>query len=106
MEPPAPLFIPARSKREAMDWSLVLISQQIQSTVDHDEEGWVVLVEPEDFDRASSLLKQWQLENRGWRWRRNLPGSPFPSTGAACFGRLRSLPFITRAFPDPSSRRA
>lgn len=75
MEPLAPLLIAARSKREAMDWGLVLISQGIQSTVTHIEDRWGLLVEEGDFERASSILNQWQAENRGWRWRRKLPGS-------------------------------
>ena len=31
--------IPTRSQRQAMDWSLVLVSQGIESTIDHSEDG-------------------------------------------------------------------
>jgi rhomboid protease GluP len=65
--------IPARSRRQAMDWGLVLASQGIEGTIDYSAEGWALLVQPQDHERAQAALKQYQLENRGWRWRRSLP---------------------------------
>jgi membrane associated rhomboid family serine protease len=61
--------IPARSKRMAMDWSLVLASQDIAAIINHTETGWELVVEPPDLDRARAVLAQYQMENRGWPWR-------------------------------------
>jgi membrane associated rhomboid family serine protease len=70
---PTLLSIPARSRRQAMEWGLVLASQGMEATVNKSEEGWALLVEPADYDRALANLKQYQLENRGWQWRQPLP---------------------------------
>jgi rhomboid protease GluP len=67
------IAIPARHRRQAMDWSLVLLSQNIESVVEQSESGWTLLVEPQDHARALATLRQYQLENRGWRWRQRMP---------------------------------
>jgi rhomboid protease GluP len=67
------LSMPARSRRQAMDWGLVLASQGIEAVINKSEEGWSLLVEPQDIDRAQAAVRQYQLENRGWRWRQPLP---------------------------------
>jgi rhomboid protease GluP len=70
---PALLSISARSKRQAMEWGLVLASQGIEAVVNNTEQGWKLLVESRDFDRAQASLRQYRLENRGWQWRQPLP---------------------------------
>src|SRR4051812_28783672 len=66
--------IPARSRRQAMDWSLVLISQGIETTVDFAEEsGWGLILAAKDHEPALSILKQYQAENRHWMWWQKLP---------------------------------
>jgi len=65
--------IPARHRRQAMDWSLVLLSQNIESVVEQSDSGWILLVEPLDHARALAILRQYQLENQGWRWRQRMP---------------------------------
>jgi len=62
--------IPARSRREAMDWSLVLISQGIESTVERPEEGvgWRLEVASADYEPALKAIRLYRAENRGWRW--------------------------------------
>jgi rhomboid protease GluP len=67
------LSIPARSRRQAMDWGLVLASQSIEAVINKSVDGWELLVEPRDHERAQAVLKQYRLENRGWRWRQPLP---------------------------------
>ena len=65
--------IPARSKRQAMEWSLVLISQGIESTVDSVEElGWGLIVPGQDCERAVDILRQYHTENRHWPWRQRI----------------------------------
>jgi membrane associated rhomboid family serine protease len=68
--------IPTRSKRKAMDWSLVLASQEIETTISQ-EEGWALLVTEEDFERATRAIQLYERENRGWNWRQKLPGTGF-----------------------------
>jgi membrane associated rhomboid family serine protease len=70
-----PLAIAARSKRQAMDWSLVLASQDIAAIINRTETGWELLVDRPDYERARAALNQYHLENRGWRWRGQLPGT-------------------------------
>ena len=65
--------IPARSRRQAMDWSLVLISQGIETTIDFNEElGWGLIVSGEDHERALAILQQYRAENRHWPWRQKI----------------------------------
>jgi membrane associated rhomboid family serine protease len=71
-----PTVISAYSKRQVMDWSLVLASQDIPSTIVQTEPtGWGLLVEPQDYERALSSIQQYRLENRRWGWRQPLPWS-------------------------------
>ncbi len=73
---PAGAIIPARNRRQAMDWSLVLLSQGIECIFEHLEAGWALLVGPQDFERAVAALRQYEIENPGWRWRQELPWPP------------------------------
>jgi membrane associated rhomboid family serine protease len=74
MDTPPPA-IPARSKRQAMDWSLVLASQDIAAIINQTDSGWELIVDVPDYERAQAALNQYQIENRGWRWRREVPGT-------------------------------
>lgn len=67
--------IPTRSKREAMDWSLVLVSQGIETTIDfHEETGWELAIPEHELERARGILQQYQTENRQWPWRQKISG--------------------------------
>ena len=80
-QPPAPesnegaRFIPVRSERQALDWSLVLTSQEIGSTLLHrpEERRWLLAVAPGDYGRAREAIRLYQRENRTWEWRQPLP---------------------------------
>ncbi len=52
-----------------MDWSLVLASQDIPSTIIKSESGWALEVEPSDHQAALRAIQQFRVENRGWNWR-------------------------------------
>ena len=69
--------IAARSQRQAMDWSLVLASQDIHPIISppDEQQQWTLLVAPEQYDAALRAIRQYRLENRGWGWRTELPGS-------------------------------
>ena len=74
-------MIPARSRHQAMDWSLVLISQGIEATIMPPDEvhGWGLLIGEHDHARAQDILRQYQHENRRWPWRQEVlrPGLLF-----------------------------
>src|SRR5689334_3296658 len=61
-------IIETRSRLEAMDWSLVLISQGIESIIERGENGngWRLQVSSADYDRAKEAIRLFRLENRGW----------------------------------------
>jgi len=64
----------ARSQRQAMDWSLVLVSQGIESIIDQspDGSGWMLLVPARDFHSALTAIRHYRMENRRWGWRKEL----------------------------------
>jgi len=70
-------IIPVASEQKAMDWSLVLVSQGIESTVQHDAEfgRWQLVVSPADVSRAVNALRLYTLENRRRRWQLAVPGT-------------------------------
>ncbi len=68
-------LISARTERQAMDWSLVLTSQDIPSTLLHspEENRWYLAVEPQDYERALKSIRLYRQETRAWAWREPLP---------------------------------
>ena len=64
-----------------MDWSLVLVSQGIETAIAAPEEteGWRLLVPSRDYERAMQAIRQYRLENRGWPWQQKVfrPGMIF-----------------------------
>jgi membrane associated rhomboid family serine protease len=72
MTSPDATMIPARSRRQAMDWSLVLLSQGIECLVERAEHGWGLFVEESDSGRAVAVIHQYEIENRGWPWSQRL----------------------------------
>jgi len=60
-----------------MDWSLVLVSQGIESVVQHDSESgrWQLVVSPPDVSRAVDAIHLYTLENRRRRWQVAVPGT-------------------------------
>ena len=72
---PGQVSIPARSRRQVMDWGLVLASQGIEAILRQSEEGWELVLEARDYERAQAHIRRYQEENRGWRWRQPLPAT-------------------------------
>jgi membrane associated rhomboid family serine protease len=70
-----PAVIPARTEREAMDWSLVLVSEGIETVIDKDAEAnlWRLLVAGADYARAMKVIRLYRDENRHRVWRQQLP---------------------------------
>jgi membrane associated rhomboid family serine protease len=67
--------IPAGSHHQAMDWSLVLVSQGIESVINHDPQvgTWQVIVPDDDWSRAVEAIRQYHAENSDRSWRSDLP---------------------------------
>lgn len=65
----------AYSEQQALDWQLVLASQDIESTVVKipNGAGWRLMVAWDCHDRARSAIDQFLIENPPWKWRRPLP---------------------------------
>jgi rhomboid protease GluP len=68
-------FIPARSEKQAMDWSLVLVSQGIQTTIERhpDTSVWGLVVQGPDYPGAVQAIQQYAAENRRPSWQQELP---------------------------------
>jgi membrane associated rhomboid family serine protease len=64
--------IPTRSRRQAMDWSLVLVSQGIESVIGQNDSGWELLVPLDEYDHALAVIGQYRRENRHWPWQQRL----------------------------------
>ncbi len=68
---PNAVRIAARTKRQAMDWSLALASQGVEPVIEQGEDGrWMLVVAPSDYDVAVSTIRQYRVENLGWPWRK------------------------------------
>jgi len=65
-----PVFIPTRTRQRAMDWSLVLASQGIETVIQNEPaDGWQLLVPAAEGPRALAAIAHYRRENRRWRWR-------------------------------------
>ncbi|MCD6048825.1 MAG: Rhomboid family protein [Verrucomicrobia bacterium] len=65
----SPVLIPTKDRKQAMDWSLVLVSQGIEtSIVQIGEERFALEVAGKDSVRAFQTLKLYHKETRGWDW--------------------------------------
>ncbi|MFM1770571.1 MAG: hypothetical protein RJA22_3100 [Verrucomicrobiota bacterium] len=74
--PPGPApCIPVHSERQALDWSLVLVSQGIESLPERDgaSDGWRLVVAPADYTRALRVLRLYRTENPAPGWQQALP---------------------------------
>ena len=58
-----------------MDWSLVLVSQGIETSIERDAESgvWLLVVTEPDHARAVDALRRYQIENRTPLWQHRLP---------------------------------
>ena len=89
--PAAPLTarIAARSRRQAMDWSLVLASQGIEHAITGpNETGWGLIVAVADHDTALAAIRLYRRDSQRWQWRKTI------STNGAIFDGV-SLAWVT-----------
>ncbi len=65
--PPLDALILVRTRRQAMDWSLVLASQGNEHIINHDDKaGWTLAVSAEDHEKALALIRLYRQENCHW----------------------------------------
>ena len=55
-----------------MDWSLVLVSQGIETAIENLEGAWSLVLPARDYHQALKALQQYRRENRGRPWRQAL----------------------------------
>jgi rhomboid protease GluP len=69
--------IQVRSESQAMDWSLVLASQGIETAIERsaDDGGIFLTVHPLDHPRATAAIRQYVRENRRRRWHQPIRGT-------------------------------
>ena len=95
--------IAARSRRQALDWSLVLLSQGIDHTVERSVEtgSWELIVEAGDEQRALETIQLYQSENRHWPWRRELfkPGLLFDWASLAWVALVCVFYWLSESLP-------
>ena len=74
--PPATTVLESRSQSQALDWSLVLISQGIESLIQpHESDGvWTLEVAEEERPRALAAIAAYERENKTV-WRREVKGT-------------------------------
>jgi membrane associated rhomboid family serine protease len=93
----------ASGRWQALDWSLVLLSQGIESTVQHDPQTgqWWVEVPVGQQAAAASCLQRYERENRAWPFRHPLPwpGAAFDWTVLAWVVLISAL-FVLQTRPD------
>jgi membrane associated rhomboid family serine protease len=63
----------------------VLISQGIEAIIEHQEDGWVLVVDQAQHARALETIRTYENENRGWGWHRKVfkPGLAFDWSSVA-----------------------
>jgi rhomboid protease GluP len=103
---PGQFSIPARSRRQVMDWGLVLASQGIEAILHQSDDGWELIVSAPDYERAQAHLRQYQAENRGWRWQQPLPATGlFFHWGSAGWVAAMVAIYYWSTAPFPAARR-
>ena len=82
-----------------MEWSLVLVSQGIESTIRDGEEGWQLEVSGQEYERALEVIRQYRSENQRWLWRREYfkPGLLF-DWGSLAWVVLTILFYVLSAY--------
>ena len=70
-------LIPVRSQRQAEDWSVVLLSQGIESMIQPgtDSGQWLLVVDPENYAPALRTLRAYITENKRPVWVQPVPWS-------------------------------
>ena len=68
-------IIAVHSQRQAMDFSLVLASQAIETTIEYTGDGWQLRIPAASRLLAQQAIHAYRVENRRWPWRREVTTS-------------------------------
>jgi len=101
--------IPVRDRQQALEWSLVLASQDIHATIlpADDDAGWRLMVPERTFRHAVTSLRHYLTENKQTRWHQALPGAGMMlDTRAAVWCLLWIVLFAMEQSPWPQLRTA
>ncbi|HOB33898.1 MAG TPA: rhomboid family intramembrane serine protease, partial [Verrucomicrobiota bacterium] len=93
--------VPASSRQQAMDWSLVLASQGIDCAIDFSPElGWGLVVSAENAEPALDAIRRFHRENRRWPWRREIrPALTFDWGSVAWVLLMAAFMWLSTAHP-------
>lgn len=82
-----------------MDWSLVLVSQGIESTIERvpESERWQLSVPSGDYSRAVQALRQYHVENKRGAWVRELPAGLLLDWRALVWAALLLMVYFVNA---------
>lgn len=98
--------ISARSLGQAMDWSLVLISQGIENVIERTDEGWQLAVAVQQLDAAVEAIRLYETENRALPWRQEVFNSGLLFDWASVGWALAVLAFFWLSDRAPGLRDA
>lgn len=93
----------SRSQAQALDWSLVLISQGIENLLAQraDDGAWTLEVAPGDWQRASESIAAYERENATvWRQELKWPGLLFDARAIFWFAALVLLHWFSAISPQ------
>lgn len=96
--------MPAASAAQAMDWSLVLLSQGIECVIVHAPEGWRLRVPAASLSTAQTVLARYEAENRPRPWQRELYGTGLIFDWASVAWALVAIAFFLLADRFPLLR--
>lgn len=85
------------SEQQALDWSLVLASQEIGSIIlapSEEASSWRLVIERRDLARAQEAIDRYCAENKGWTLRQRLPWSGLLFHWGALFWALSMVLFF------------
>lgn len=100
------VFIAAKSKRQAREWGLVLLSQGLEVGIEERPgEGWGICLAEADEPAARLQVETYESENRGWRWRHPIAaGGVWFHAGAIGWSLLLMLIHLLDGRVAPSLR--
>ena len=89
---------------QADECALVLTAAGIPNAVAPNDDGWAVVVAPDDIARAESVLTAWDEERRTERGTRIAPEAPYPWISGVALGLLLLWLYSVTGVPSPGSR--
>jgi membrane associated rhomboid family serine protease len=93
----------AATPSHADECSLVLTAAGIPNAVAPNDDGWAVVVAPDDIARAQSVLAAWDEERRSERAIRAEPQPPYPWMSGVALGLLLLWLYSVTGVPSPGS---